>query len=283
MKTKKMKPKRRSRWKGIVAVIAALLCIRSCGSKPAKKHEAPAPDLSQVELEPEVSSAPVEETIDASYYYGTWTLTMLSDGTDTYAVEDLIDLGADPAELEIYFIIQEGGQCQVVEPSGTAIGEWEATETGISCGGGNFTLQDEYLTFSSSDGSRLMFLEKTSSSQEFVEKPAAAEAAQSEESEKPEEPEPEPEPAKPTGIRPEFKEAMDSYEAFYDEYCSFMKEYSNNPTDLSLLTKYTDMLSKAAEMDEKFEAWDEDEMSDEELSYYLDVTLRIEKKLLDLY
>lgn len=37
------------------------------------------------------------------------------------------------------------------------------------------------------------------------------------------------------GLRPEFKEAMDSYEAFYDEYCAFMKKYMKNPTDLKLL------------------------------------------------
>ncbi len=29
------------------------------------------------------------------------------------------------------------------------------------------------------------------------------------------------------GMRPKFKEAMDSYEAFYDEYCTFMKKYND--------------------------------------------------------
>ena len=48
-----------------------------------------------------------------------------------------------------------------------------------------------------------------------------------------------------SGIRPEFKEAMDSYEAFYTEYCEFMKEYNENPSDLALLAKYSDMISKA--------------------------------------
>lgn len=84
------------------------------------------------------------------------------------------------------------------------------------------------------------------------------------------------------GIRPEFKEAMDSYEAFYTEYCEFMKEYNENPTDLTLLAKYADMLVKAEEMNEAFEAWNEDELSNEELKYYLDVNNRVMKMLVDV-
>ena len=37
------------------------------------------------------------------------------------------------------------------------------------------------------------------------------------------------------GMRPEFKEAMDAYEAFYKEYCELLKKYTANPTDFSIL------------------------------------------------
>lgn len=84
-----------------------------------------------------------------------------------------------------------------------------------------------------------------------------------------------------SGIRPEFKDAMDSYEAFYDEYCALMKQYSENPTDLTLLSKYSDMLSRLSDMDEKFEAWESEDMSNEELKYYLEVTNRVTSKLID--
>ena len=84
------------------------------------------------------------------------------------------------------------------------------------------------------------------------------------------------------GMRPEFKEAMDAYEAFYDEYCEFMLKYKKNPTDLTLLTKYSEMLVKLAEMDKAFQEWDEDEMNNAELKYYLDVSNRITKKLIDV-
>lgn len=82
-------------------------------------------------------------------------------------------------------------------------------------------------------------------------------------------------------MRPEFKEAMDSYEAFYDEYCEFMKKFANNPSDLGLLAEYGDMMSKMTDMSEKFDAWDEDEMNKAELEYYLEVNNRVAQKLLE--
>ena len=75
---------------------------------------------------------------------------------------------------------------------------------------------------------------------------------------------------------------MDSYEAFYTEYCEFMKEYSENPTDLKLLAQYANMLVKAEEMNEAFEAWDEDDLNSEELQYYLDVNHRVMKILVEI-
>ena len=84
------------------------------------------------------------------------------------------------------------------------------------------------------------------------------------------------------GMRPEFKEAMDAYEAFYDEYCEFTEEYKKNPSDMTLMLKYSEMLTQLAEMNEAFEAWDEDELSDTELKYYLDVNNRVMKKLVDV-
>lgn len=109
----------------------------------------------------------------------------------------------------------------------------------------------------------------------------------------PTEPTPEPtqaptEPEKETesdlvdGMRPEFKEAMDSYEAFYDEYCEFMKAYSENPYDLTLLGQYAEIVEKATEAEEAFEEWDNDDLNDAELKYYLEVSSRISQKLLDV-
>lgn len=84
------------------------------------------------------------------------------------------------------------------------------------------------------------------------------------------------------GMRPEFKEAMDAYETFYDEYCEFMVEFQKNPSDLTLLAEYGELLIKVAEMDEAFEKWTKDEMNDAELKYYLEVSNRVMQKLVDV-
>lgn len=85
-----------------------------------------------------------------------------------------------------------------------------------------------------------------------------------------------------SGIRPEFKKAMDDYEAFYDEYCAFMKKYMANPTDLSLLGEYSDMMQKSLDMSDSFAKWESEDMSNEELSYYLEVNTRVSQKLLEV-
>lgn len=85
------------------------------------------------------------------------------------------------------------------------------------------------------------------------------------------------------GMRPEFKEAMDSYEAFMNEYCDFMKKYAESDgTDIGLLADYTDYMSKYADVVEDFETWDSEEMNTAETAYYLDIQTRIYKKLLEV-
>lgn len=82
-------------------------------------------------------------------------------------------------------------------------------------------------------------------------------------------------------MRPEFKEAMDSYEAFYDEYCEFMKKYNANPTDTELISSYGDIMTEMVEMTEKFKAWEENDLNTAELKYYIEVNNRVAQKLVE--
>lgn len=116
--------------------------------------------------------------------------------------------------------------------------------------------------------------------------PSESEESEPEETEDSEEPGSPPEelsaPAEPTdGIGAEFKEAMDSYEAFFDEYCAFMKKYAESENAADLLADYTNYMTQYLETMEKFEAL-EDDLSDVELKYYLEVSTRISQKLLDV-
>ena len=85
-----------------------------------------------------------------------------------------------------------------------------------------------------------------------------------------------------SGLRQDFKDAMDAYEAFYAEYCEFLAEYKENPTDLTLLAKYGELVMKAQEMEDAFKKWESEDLNDEELKYYLDVQNRVMKLLVDV-
>lgn len=97
-----------------------------------------------------------------------------------------------------------------------------------------------------------------------------------EESEEPEVPQ---EPELVDGMRPDFKAAMDSYEAFYDEYCDFLTRYQENPMDLRLLADYAVMMTRLSEMEAAFDAWDADDMNAVESAYYFEVSARVLQKL----
>lgn len=74
---------------------------------------------------------------------------------------------------------------------------------------------------------------------------------------------------------------VDSYEAFYDQYVEFLSSY--DASDFSMLAEYTELVGKAAEFDQKAEAYqDEDDLTPEELKYLLDAEIRIEQKLLSV-
>lgn len=83
-------------------------------------------------------------------------------------------------------------------------------------------------------------------------------------------------------IRPEFKEAMDSYEAFFDEYCEFMKKYKDSNNAASMLGDYTDYMTKYTDTMAKMSELGDDELSNEEMTYYAEVTARITKKLAEV-
>ena len=82
------------------------------------------------------------------------------------------------------------------------------------------------------------------------------------------------------GVDPDLKDFLDSYEAFVDEYVVFMQQYSKNPTDLSLLARYTDIMQKYSDFAVKVEKYDTKEMSTEDAAYYLEVTSRCSQKML---
>lgn len=80
-------------------------------------------------------------------------------------------------------------------------------------------------------------------------------------------------------VRDEIKEAIDSYESFVDEYCEFMKNYDSS--DISSLTKYTDLISKEIDMSKEFKDIENMELTTAEALYYSEVSLRCSKKMME--
>jgi len=84
------------------------------------------------------------------------------------------------------------------------------------------------------------------------------------------------------GVNPDLKAFLDSYEDFMDEYVEFMKKYQSNPNNaLSMMGDYMKILSKYEEFAKTADSYDQDEMSKEDLAYYIEAMARIEKKMLE--
>lgn len=82
-----------------------------------------------------------------------------------------------------------------------------------------------------------------------------------------------------TTVTPEFKEAMDSYEAFFDEYIAFMTTYKDEDEPVSMLSDYMNYLTKYQETMEKLDQIDKDNLSAADDAYYIEVQSRINQKL----
>ena len=69
---------------------------------------------------------------------------------------------------------------------------------------------------------------------------------------------PEPEPVPPDFINPDFKAAMDSYKAFFEEYAEFMRVYSTSENMMELMGEYMNFMVRYTDTMEKLDAIDEE-------------------------
>lgn len=88
-------------------------------------------------------------------------------------------------------------------------------------------------------------------------------------------------PAENDGIRPEFREMMDSYEVFFEEYAAFMEKYQQADTAhaANMLADWSNYMTKYADVMSKLQAVDQSELSPAEAVYYTEVNARILKIL----
>lgn len=86
-------------------------------------------------------------------------------------------------------------------------------------------------------------------------------------------------------VDPEFKAALDQYEAFIDGYCDFLEAYLKADTDtqLSMMEDYAAWMSQYAEVMDAVRTLDacQDEMTPAQLSYYVEVTARVSQRMIE--
>lgn len=70
--------------------------------------------------------------------------------------------------------------------------------------------------------------------------------------------------------------------AFLDEYVDFMQTYNSTDNVAALIGEYTDIMQQYTEFAEKASQYDTDEMSPADAAYFLEVTGRIQQKLLEV-
>lgn len=256
----------------LIAIVTIALLLTACGAKaPAETTPATVP----------TETVPAETTPN---YLGTWKLDYLLVGNSKIAQPELEATGDESANMQ--FVLKDGGTAYMVIGSKAGFVEWAETASGVQLDNQGLIqeliLENGYLTWVI-DESKTIFFQKVSDSQ-LIENTDDSAANVPESSAAETIPTTEEAPTETTenlvdGMRPEFKEAMDAYEDFYNEYCDFLAKYAKNPTDFSLLGKYAGMLSKAADMDKAFEAWDQDDLNSAELQYYLALSSRVLQKL----
>ena len=87
-------------------------------------------------------------------------------------------------------------------------------------------------------------------------------------------------PAK-TASDAEWKQFFKEYEEWVDEYIEITKKYKDNPSDMSILSDYTDMMTEMAEWTSKAEDMEKEleDASPAELAEYSAELLRIAAKI----
>lgn len=83
-------------------------------------------------------------------------------------------------------------------------------------------------------------------------------------------------------VTPEFKELMDSYEAFFDECIAFVEEYKSASDPTAMFADYSRYMARYAETMQALKGVDQSSLTAADAAYYAEVSGRIMEKAADL-
>lgn len=204
---------------------------------------------------------------------GTWQSVKANIENSEFTMEELETMGeADMIDFQLIF--KDGGQCVIIE-AGDYVEtlKWTETESGVNVGETIMDREGKYLTMEYDEA--IVYFEKISDSQTVP----SEELSKSTEAEKDTT---ESEKAVDNQMGIDFMTAMDEYEAFFDEYVIFMKEYNSSADQSALIYEYQDYVEQYAETMEAMSSFDTSGLTEEELVYYTEVNARIVEKLAEI-
>lgn len=212
---------------------------------------------------------------------GTWKIDHVEADGATFTLSELEAMGEDELSRSV-IVLKGGGKAYVSEGDDGFITDWSRSDGGIILNGKALTLTDGLLRLELRRN-RVLVFKRVSDSQEIMrEEPTMSDEAAT--AALTEAPQTDGEPLQNGSdtVDPEFKRTMDSYEAFFDEYAEFMRTYDESDDPASLMTQYTDILTRYAEVTDGLYSIDESSLSAADAAYYAEVTARIYQKLAEV-
>ena len=269
--------------KKLSAILIAMFLLVGCsGKKDSETSIAPRPESTEPAAIKPVTNDPLEQ------FYGTWRTSAIFGNGARFDMEQIEALG-ERDNFDMILVINKDGTVAAYSPQyDQAEEEWTKgeSEDSILLADTNCIIEGEELVMVISDDEKL-YMAKISDRQdkeiinELIKEESKATVEESEP--EPVQPETQEEIKEETSsdtIRPEVRDAIDAYEDFVDEYIAFMEKYAESDgTDLSLLMDYTKFMSNLTEYTDKMEAL-EDDMTDAEYWYYIEVLNRCNEKML---
>ena len=85
-----------------------------------------------------------------------------------------------------------------------------------------------------------------------------------------------------SAVSADFKEMMDGYESIMNKYCDFMVKYNESSDTAAMLDDLNAITAEELEWSDKVNAVDQSSLSTADQAYYLEVTNRVNKRLLEI-
>ena len=223
-------------------------------------------------------------------FSGTWKVESIEYEGSKFSVEEWNNM-EDEDFSGFYIIFKDGGKAYVYDDGYGDLLNWLKSDDSIMIGDEKCSIIDEMICLDYY-GDKI-YLKKTSDSQEIpkendVEEDSSIETSSSEaenDSTNDDEEDSLVETTSSeiekdsTGDDAEWKQFLKDYEAWVDDYIAIVKKYNDNPTDMSILSDYSEMISEMTDWTERADEIElELEDTDAALEYSAEL-LRIAGKL----